>query len=154
MILVMDGDVKVGCFYLIFGLIFLFILVYLKIRDAIRGVRSVNGIVIGENPETHDVYIRYKISNSTYHEVSCPRYRYSSYFILGAPDVGLKIVLKVRKDDPYKVVSIHLTAQTKLTSFSKNGIYSNNYVWKVPLLLLSLSAFFISIGVLIITGIL
>ena len=47
----MDSDVKFGYFYLILGLIFLFILVYLKIRDAIRGVRSVNGIVIGENPE-------------------------------------------------------------------------------------------------------
>lgn len=74
--------------------------------------------------------------------------------MLGPPDVGLKIVLKVRKDDPYKVVSIHPALQTKLTSFSKDGIYSNNYVWKVPLILLSLSAFFISIGVVFITGIL
>lgn len=150
----MDGDVKIGWFYLIMGLILIFILIYFWIRDAIRGVKSVNGIVIGKDPDTHDVHIRYKIKANTYHEVSCPRYRYSSYFMLGPPDVGLKIVLKVRKDDPYKVVSIHLTLQTKLTSFSKDGIYSNNYIWRVPLILLSLSAFFITIGVVFITGIL
>lgn len=134
--------------YLIMGLGCLIAVIYCWIRDAISGVKSVNGIVIGEAPDTHDVYIRYKINNSTYHEVSCPRYR--SYFILGPPHVGLKIVLKVRKDDPYKVVSIHLTLQSKLTSFSKECTYSNNYVWKVPILLLSLSAFFITIGVLLI----
>ena len=148
----MNGGVKLGWFYIIMGLACLMIVIYFWIRDAIRGVRSVNGIVIGENPDTHDVYIRYKISNSTYHQVSCPRYSY--YFMLGPPHVGLKIVLKVRKDDPYKVVSIHLTLQSKLISFSKDCTYSNNYVWKVPGLLLSLSAFFITIGVLHIIGIL
>lgn len=132
------------------GLIFPFFLIYWGIRDAINGVRSVNGIVFGEDPD--NVYIKYKIRNGTYHEVSCSRY--SSYFILGPPEVGLKIVLKVRKDDPYKVVSIHLILNTKLTSFSKDGTYSNNYVWKVPLILLSISAFFITIGVAFITGIL
>lgn len=150
----MDSDVKFGWFYIIIGLIFIFILIYFWIRDAIRGVKPVNGIVIGENPDTHDVNIRYKIKNNTYHEVSCPRYRYSSYFMMGSPYIGLKIVLKVRKDNPYKVVSIHTTLQTKLTSFSKDGIYSNNYIWKVPLILLSLSAFFITTGVVFITGIL
>ena len=129
------------------GLIFPFLLIYWGIRDAIRGVRSVNGIVIGEDPDTHDIYIRYKTRNNTYYEVSCPIF--SSYFILGPPDVGLKVVLKVRKDDPYEVVSIHLTLQTKLTSFSKDGIYSNNYVWKMPLILLSISAFCITIGVVL-----
>lgn len=146
----MDDDVKLGCSYIIMGLILLFILIYFWIRDAIRGVKAVNGIVIGEDSDT--VHIRYKIKANTYHEVSCPRYSY--YFMLGPPDVGLKIVLKVRKDDPYKVVSIHLTLQTKLTSFSKDGIYSNNYIWRVPLTLLSLSAFFIATGVVFITGIL
>lgn len=148
----MDGDVKLGWFSLIMGLIILFILIHFWIRDAIRGVKSVNGIVIGEDPDTHDVHIRYKIKANTYHEVSCPRYSY--YFMLGPPDVGLKIVLKVRKDDPYKVVSIHLTLQTKLTSFSKDGTYSNNYIWRMPLTLLSLSAFFIATGVVFIIGIL
>lgn len=146
----MDGDVKSGWLDIIMGLIFLFILIYFWIRDAIRGVRSVNGIVIGEDSD--NVHIRYKIKANTYHEVSCPRYSY--YFMLGSPDVGLKIVLKVRKDNPYKVVSIHLALQTKLTSFSKDGIYSNNYIWTMPLILLSISAFFIATGVVFITGIL
>lgn len=150
----MDSDVKLGWFYIIMGLILLFILIYFWIRDTIRGVKSVNGIVIGESPDTHYIYIRYKIKANTYHEIACPRYRYSSYFMLGPPDVGLKIVLKVRKDNPYKVVSIHTTLQTKLTSFSKDGIYSNNYIWKVPLTLLSLSAFFMATGVVFVTGIL
>ncbi|MCM1505895.1 MAG: hypothetical protein NC177_01990 [Ruminococcus flavefaciens] len=140
----MDSDIKLGWFYLIMGLIFLFILIYFQIRDIIRGVKSVNGIVIGENPNTNDIHIRYKIKANTYHEVSCPRY--SHYFTLGPPNVDLKIVLKVRKDNPYKVVSIYTTLQTKLTSFSKDGIYSNNYVWKAPLILLSLSTFFIATG--------
>lgn len=150
----MDSDIKSGWFDIIIGLIFLFILIYFQIRDIIRGVKSVNGIVIGESPDTHYIYIRYKIKANTYHEIACPRYRYSSYFMLGPPDVDLKIVLKVRKDNPYKVVSIHTTLQTKLTSFSKDGIYSNNYVWKVPLTLLSLSTFFIATGVASIIGIL
>ena len=149
----MDNDVILGWFELIIGLIFPIILIYVWIRDSINGVRSVNGIVFGTDPNAHYYYIRYKIRNTCY-EVSCPRYRYSSYFMLGPPDVGLKIVLKVRKDDPYKVVSIHTTVQTKLTSFSKDGIYSNNYVWKVPLFFLSLSAFFIITGVVFITGVL
>lgn len=139
-----------GWFNIIIGLIFPFLLIYWGIRDAIHGVRSVNGIVFGENQDT--IYIRYKIRNSNYYEVSCSKY--SSYFILGPPEVGSKIVLKVKKDDSYKVVSIHLTLHTKLTSFSKDGTYSNNYVWKVPLILLSISAFFITIGVAFITGIL
>lgn len=146
----MDGDVKLGWFYLIMGLIFPFLLIYWGIRDAIHGVRSVNGTVFGEDQDT--IYIRYKIRNSNYNEVSCSKY--SSYFILGPPEVGSKIVLKVRKDDPYKVVSIHLTLHTKLTSFSKDGTYSNNYVWKTPLILLSISAFFIATGVVFIIGIL
>ena len=143
-----------GWFYLIFGLILLFILIFLWIRDAIRGVKSVTGIVIDENPDTHDFYIRYRIRNNCY-EISCPRYSfYLKYFVAGPPDVGLKIVLRVKKDDPYEVVSIYPTLHTKLTSFSKDCIYSNNYAWKIPLIILSLSAFFISIGVIDITGIL
>lgn len=126
-------------FDLVMGLIVLLIVIYLWIRDAIRGVRSVNGTVFGEDPDT--VYIRYKIRKNTYHEVACSKY--SSYFMLGPPDVGTKIVLKVRKDDPYKVVSIYLTLQSKLTSFSKDRTYSNCYVWTAPLILLSISALFL-----------
>lgn len=143
----MDSDVKLGWSYIITGLIPLFILIYFWIWDIIRGVKSVNGIVIGESPDTHYIYIRYKIKADTYHEIACPRYRYSSYFMLGPPHIGLKIVLKVRKDNPYKVVSIH-------TTLSKDGTYSNNYIWRVPLTLLSLSAFFMATGVVFVTGIL
>ena len=139
-----------GWFNIIIGLIFPFLLIYWEIRDAIHGVRSVNGTVSDEKQTT--IYIRYKIKNNNYYEVFCSKY--SSYFILGPPEVGSKIVLKVKKDDSYKVVSIHLTLHTKLTSFSKEGTYSNNFVWKVPLILLSISAFFITIGVAFITGIL
>lgn len=150
----MDGDVILGWLYLIIGLILLFALIFLGIRDAIRGIRSVNGIVSGEDPDTHDFYIRYKIRDTCY-EVSFPRHSsYFKYFMPGPPDVGLKIVLRIRKDDPYEVVSIYPTLHTKLTSFSKGGIYSNNYVWKVPLIIFSLSAFFIIIGVVFMTGIL
>lgn len=150
----MTGNVKFGYFYLILGMIMLFILIYLKIRDAVRGIRSVTGTVIGIDPETHDVYIRYKISSGAYHEVSLPRFGSKSYFMFGPPDVGLKIVLKIRKDDPYDVISIYPIMHTKLTSFSKDAIYSNNYVWTVPVIILSLSAFFAAIGIVYITGIL
>ena len=150
----MECDVKLGWFYLILGLILLFILIFLWMRDAIRGIRSVNGTVIGEDPDTHDFYIQYRIRNTCY-KLLCPGHSsYFKYFMFGPPDVGLKIVLRVRKDDPYEVVSIYPTLHTKLTSFSKDGIYSNNYVWKLPLIMLSLSAFFITIGIVFLTGIL
>ncbi len=139
-----------GWYNLIIGLIFPFLLIYWGIRDAIHGVRSVNGTVFGE--EKDNIYIRYKIRDSNYYEVSCSKY--SSYFILGPPEVGTKIVLKVKKDDPYKVVSIHLVLKSKLTSFAKDGTYSNNYVWKKPLMLLPWSAFLITTGILNIIGIL
>ncbi len=154
MLFVIGGDVKLGWFYLILGIILLIVLIFFGIRDAIRGVRSVNGIVFGKAPDEHDFYIRYKIRGTCY-EVSCSsQSSYFKYFMPDPPDVGLKIVLRVRKDDPYEVVSIYPTLHTKLTSFSKDSIYSNNYVWKIPLIILSLSAFFITIGVVFITGIL
>jgi hypothetical protein len=145
----MNGDVILGCIELFFGAVFLFVTIYFWIYDAIRGVRQVNGTIIGEDIESKTVHIRYKIKGDTFNEVSCPLF--SHYFICGPPEVGMKIVLKIRKDDPYKVVSIHTTLKSHLTSFSKPGIYSNNYVWKIPLLLLSLSAFLLLMGVLLIT---
>ena len=145
----MNDDVILGWIEIFFGAVLLFVTIYFWIYDAIRGVRQGNGTIIGEDIESKTVHIRYKIKGDTFNEVSCPLF--SHYFICGPPEVGMKIVLKIRKDDPYKVVSIHTTLKSHLTSFSKPGIYSNNYVWKVPLLLLSLSAYFLLIGVLLIT---
>lgn len=145
----MNNDVILGCIELFLGSVLLFVTIYFWIYDAIRGVRQVNGTIIGEDIESKTVHIRYKIKGDTFNEVSCPLF--SQYFICGPPEVGMKIVLKIRKDDPYKVVSIHTTLKSHLTSFSKPGIYSNNYVWKIPLLLLSLSAFCLLMGVLLIT---
>ena len=145
----MNDDVILGWIELFFGAVLLFVTIYFWIYDAIRGVRQVNGTIIGEDIESKTVHIRYKIKGDTFNEVSCPLF--SQYFICGPPEVGMKIVLKIRKDDPYKVVSIHTTLKSHLTSFSKPGIYSNNYVWKIPLLLLSLSAFLLLMGVLLIT---
>ena len=145
----MNDDVILGWIEIFFGAVLLFVTIYFWIYDAIRGVRQVNGTIIGEDIESKTVHIRYKIKGDTFNEVSCPLF--SHYFICGPPEVGMKIVLKIRKDDPYKVVSIHTTLKSHLTSFSKPGIYSNNYVWKIPLLLLSLSAFCLLTGVLLIT---
>ncbi|MBR3900825.1 MAG: hypothetical protein IKJ60_04665 [Ruminococcus sp.] len=145
----MNDDVIFGWIEIFFGAVLLFVTIYFWIYDAIRGVRQVNGTIIGEDIESKTVHIKYKIKGDTFNEVSCPLF--SHYFICGPPEVGMKIVLKIRKDDPYKVVSIHTTLKSHLTSFSKPGIYSNNYVWKIPLLLLPLSAFCLLMGVLLIT---
>ena len=144
--------IELGLFYLILGLSFLLVQVFFWIRDLVRGVKPVNGTVLGENPDTHDIAIRYHTKGSASYEVTVPRH--SLFFLLGAPDAGVRLVLKVRKDDPQEVVSVHLTLRSKLTSFSKDGLYSNNYTWKVPCMMLSFSAFFSAIGIVFLTGIL
>lgn len=104
-----------------------------------------DGKVIAIDPDTHAIHIRYKIDNNTYRDISCPEN--NSYFHYGIPDIGLKVLVSVRSDDPYKVVSI--LATTKLIPFTPIG-YSNSSRFLTALRFILLGPLFIIVGIIFI----
>lgn len=140
----MDNAILGYCM-VIFGIILIVLVALVQLRNRKSGVKYVDGKVIAIDPDTQAIHIRYKIDDNTYHDISCPKN--SPYFSYRAPDIGLKVLVSVRKDDPYKVVSI--LATTKLIPFTPIG-YSNSSRFLTALRFILLGPLFIIVGIIFI----
>lgn len=140
----MDNAILGYCM-VIFGIILIVLVTLVQLRNRKSGVMYVDGKVIAIDPNTQDIHIRYKIDDNIYQDISCPKN--SSYFSYRVPDIGLKVLVSVRRDDPYKVVSILMT--TKLIPFTPLG-YSNNSRFLSVLRFILLGPLFIIVGIIFI----
>ncbi len=140
----MDNAILGYCM-VIFGIILIVLVALVQLRNRKNGVKYVDGKVIAIDPDTQAIHIRYKIDNNTYQDISCPKN--SQYFSYRAPDIGLKVLVSVRKDDPYKVVSI--LATTKLIPFTPIG-YSNSSRFLTILRFALCGPLFIIVGIIFI----
>lgn len=140
----MDNAILGYCM-VIFGLIVIVLVALVQLRNRKSGVKYVDSKVIAIDPDTQAIHIRYKIDDNTYHDISCPKN--NSYFLGRVPDIGLKVLVSVRRDDPYKVVSI--LATTKLIPFTPIG-YSNSSRFLTALRFILLGPLFIIVGIIFI----
>lgn len=140
----MDNAI-LGYFMVIFGFIVIVSVALVKMRNRKNGVKYVDGKVIAIDPDTQAIHIRYKIDDNTHQDISCPKN--NPYFSYRAPDIGLKVLVSVRRDDPYKIVSILVT--TKLIPFTPIG-YSNSSRFLTALRFILLGPLFIMVGIIFI----
>ncbi len=137
-------NVILGYCMVIFGIIVIVLVALVQLRNRKSGVKYVDGNVIAIDPDTQAIHIRYKIDNNTYQDISCTKN--SPYFSYGVP-IGLKVLVSVRRDNPYKVVSI--LATTKLIPFTPIG-YSNSSRFLTILRFALCGPLFIIVGIIFI----
>lgn len=140
----MDNAILGYCM-VIFGIIVIVLMILVQLRNRKSGVMYLDGKVIAIDPDTQAIHIRYKIDDNTYQDISCPKN--SPYFSYRAPDIGLSVLVNVRRDDPYKVVSILMT--TKLIPFIPIG-YSNSSRFLTALRFALFGPLFVIVGIIFI----
>lgn len=140
----MDNAILGYC-SVIFGIIVSVLFALVTLRNRKNGVKYADGKVIAIDPDTQAIHIRYKIDDNIYQDISCPKN--NLYFSYRAPDIVLKVLVSVRRDDPYKVVSI--LATTKLIPFTPIG-YSNSSRFLTALRFILLGPLFIIVGIVFI----
>lgn len=105
-----------------FGILFAGLGIFIMIRNGSKGVKILDGKVIGINYDNHSIRIRYKINKNIYQDID---YYKKVYFMSGnIPPIGLKVTVKVNKDDLYKPLSVLILSNFR--RITRSGFLNNS----------------------------
>ena len=135
----------IGCILL--GVFFPGIQILPWVRDRRMNQRHLNGKITAVDPAAKTLRVEYKIAKNVFHEIDWGK---TACFLSGRiPPVGLRVRVKVWKDDLYNPLDVILL--DRYTPFDPPG-YLHNSTFFVILHASLLGAFFIFCGVLFLTG--
>ncbi len=138
-------DTSSDVFPLIIGILILSIYILSIIVVRFRGLRNCDGKIIDIDDEKQMLIIRYKIDKNTFQDIA---YTAKRYFLLGnIPPVGLKVIVSVLMDNPYKATNVYIRSDTR-KRFSRTGFLHSSKL-RLALLFFGLSGFFILGGIVI-----